>query len=108
MDLGLRDRRALVAAASKGLGRACAEALVSEGAKVFISSRDAAAIESTGKSIKATGWAPADVSKPGEPESLRRLTLRSVRVVCEFDRQPRKETRPQSRMCVTDHVERTV
>jgi 3-oxoacyl-[acyl-carrier protein] reductase len=68
VDLGLKDRRALVTAASKGLGRACAEALVAEGAGVFISSRDAAAIEATGKAIRAAGWAAADVSK--EPEAL--------------------------------------
>lgn len=70
MDLGLKDRRALVTAASRGLGRACAEALVAEGAKVFISSRDAAAIEKAGKAIEAAGWAAADVSTPGEPEGL--------------------------------------
>ena len=70
MDLGLKGRSALVTAASKGLGRACAEALVGEGAQVFISSRDAASIEGTGKQIKAAGWLASDVSKPGEPESL--------------------------------------
>jgi 3-oxoacyl-[acyl-carrier protein] reductase len=75
VDLGLKDRRALVTAASKGLGRACAEALVTEGARVFISSRDAAAIEATGKAIKAVGWAPADVSREGEPESLVDLAI---------------------------------
>ena len=70
MDLGLKDRRALVTAASRGLGRACAETLAAEGARVFISSRDADAIEATGKAIKAPGWAAADVSKEGQPESL--------------------------------------
>src|SRR5260221_13025479 len=70
MDLGLKDRRALVTAASRGLGRACAEALEMEGAKVFISSRDATAIEKTGTAIRPAGWAAADVSKPGEPETL--------------------------------------
>ncbi len=68
MDLGLKDRRALVTAASKGLGRACAEALASEGASVFISSRNAASIEAAADAIKAAGWAAADVSK--EPEAL--------------------------------------
>src|SRR6267143_4983667 len=70
MDLGLKGRNALVTAASKGLGRACAEALIGEGAEVFIASRDSVAIESTAKQIKAAGWLAADVSKPGEPEAL--------------------------------------
>src|SRR5260370_13993992 len=70
MDLGRKGRSALVTAASKGLGRACAEALIGEGAKVFISSRDAASIENTAKQINATGWLASDVSKPGEPEAL--------------------------------------
>jgi len=70
MDLGLKGRGALVAAASKGLGRACAAALIAEGADVFVSSRDAASIESTAKQIGAAGWLAADVSKPGDPEAL--------------------------------------
>ena len=70
VDLGLEGRSALVTAASKGLGRACAEALAGEGAKVFISSRDAAAIEATGKATRAAGWSAADMSKPGDPELL--------------------------------------
>jgi 3-oxoacyl-[acyl-carrier protein] reductase len=78
VDLGLKDRRALVTAASKGLGRACAEALADEGARVFISSRDAAAIEATGKAIKAAGWVAADVSKEGEPENLVDLAVQKL------------------------------
>src|SRR5207248_8705260 len=70
MDLGLNGRSALVTAASRGLGRACAEALIGEGAEVFISSRDEASIASTAKQIKAAGWLAADVSKAGEPEAL--------------------------------------
>jgi 3-oxoacyl-[acyl-carrier protein] reductase len=70
MDLGLKGRRALVTAASKGLGRACAEALIGEGAAVFISSRDPVSIESTAKQINAAGWLASDVSQSGEPEAL--------------------------------------
>jgi 3-oxoacyl-[acyl-carrier protein] reductase len=70
MDLGLKGRSALVTAASKGLGRACAEALASEGADVFINSRDPASVEGTAKQINAAGWLASDVSRPGEPEAL--------------------------------------
>src|SRR5512134_1556583 len=40
MDLGLRGKSALVCAGSKGIGRACAEALSAEGARVAICARD--------------------------------------------------------------------
>jgi 3-oxoacyl-[acyl-carrier protein] reductase len=75
MDLGLKGRNALVTAASKGLGRACAEALVAEGAEVFISSRDEVSIERTATEINAAGWFAADLSKPGEPEELVRAAI---------------------------------
>jgi 3-oxoacyl-[acyl-carrier protein] reductase len=70
VDLGLKDRRALVTAASKGLGRACAAALAAEGVQVFISSRDPASIETTGKAIKAAQWMAADVSRADQVEAL--------------------------------------
>lgn len=41
MDLGLKDRVYIVTAASRGLGRATAQSLVDDGAKVVISSRSA-------------------------------------------------------------------
>ena len=70
MDLGLKDRRALVAAASKGIGRGCAAALAGEGAHVYVSSRDRESIEAAGHEVGAVGWYAADVSKAGEPEAL--------------------------------------
>ena len=70
VDLGLSGRKALVTAASKGLGRACAEALSGEGAKVFISSRDPVSIESAGKAMGAAGWQAADVSNAGALEAM--------------------------------------
>jgi 3-oxoacyl-[acyl-carrier protein] reductase len=47
MDLGLEGRPALVAAASKGLGRACALALAREGAAVGICGRDEGNLKAT-------------------------------------------------------------
>ena len=40
MDLGIAGRRAIVCASSKGLGRACAEALAREGVAVTINGRN--------------------------------------------------------------------
>ena len=79
MDLGLRGRRALVTAASKGLGRACAEALIGEGAKVFISSRSP---EATAREIDAAGWLAADVSVA---EDIDRLVVTAVEELAGLD-----------------------
>ena len=53
MDLGLEGKRALVCAASKGLGRACAMALAREGVNVTITARTADALERTAVEIRA-------------------------------------------------------
>jgi 3-oxoacyl-[acyl-carrier protein] reductase len=53
MDLGLKGRWALVCAASKGLGRGCAEALVGEGANVVITARGERDLLSTAAALKA-------------------------------------------------------
>jgi 3-oxoacyl-[acyl-carrier protein] reductase len=53
MDLGIRGKSALVCAASKGLGRACAFALAREGVNVTISARGTEALETTAKEIRA-------------------------------------------------------
>ena len=56
MDLGLKGRKALVCAASKGMGRACAESLAREGCEVWITARHADLLEATAAAIrKATG-----------------------------------------------------
>lgn len=54
MDLGIRNRVAVVTAASRGMGRAIATALAAEGCSLAICSRDAAAISAAGRSIHET------------------------------------------------------
>lgn len=54
MDLGIRNRAAVVTAASRGMGRAIAEALAAEGCKLAICSRDPAGIESAAAAIRQT------------------------------------------------------
>jgi 3-oxoacyl-[acyl-carrier protein] reductase len=56
MEFGLKDRVALVAAASRGIGFACARELAREGARVFLCSRDEAkAAEAAAKIHAQTG-----------------------------------------------------
>jgi len=52
MDLGLKDKVAIVGGASKGLGRASAQVLAEEGAKVTICSRTSADLEQAAKEIR--------------------------------------------------------
>jgi len=71
MELGLEGKVALVTAASGGLGRASAQALAEEGAKVAINSRDPdrvrAAAEEMGRDVLAL---PDDVTDPDAPRRL--------------------------------------
>ena len=53
MDLGLKGKKALVCAASKGLGKACAKALAMEGVDIVILARTAATLADAAKEIRA-------------------------------------------------------
>jgi 3-oxoacyl-[acyl-carrier protein] reductase len=53
MDLGISGKTALVCAASKGLGRACAMALAQEGVALTITARGREALEATAAEIRA-------------------------------------------------------
>jgi 3-oxoacyl-[acyl-carrier protein] reductase len=54
VDLGIKGRRALVCASSKGLGRACAMALAGEGVHVTLTARGAEALAKTASEIRAS------------------------------------------------------
>ncbi|MFQ6013623.1 MAG: SDR family oxidoreductase [Thermoplasmata archaeon] len=71
MDLGLRDRAAVVAAASQGLGRAIALELAREGCRVAICSRDESRIRAAAAAIRKETGAdvhpfPADLTREDE------------------------------------------
>src|SRR5580700_7461476 len=53
MDLGLKGKKAIVCAASKGLGKACAMSIAREGVEVFITARTASDLEATAAEIRA-------------------------------------------------------
>ena len=69
MELGIGGRKAIVCAASKGLGRACAEALAENGVALVVNARGRDALEATAASIRSrTGVAvtavAADITTP--------------------------------------------
>src|SRR5262252_5903559 len=69
MDLGIAGRRALVCAASKGLGRGCAQALADAGCEVTIVARNSDALRKTAEEIAARAGRPiafvvADITTP--------------------------------------------
>src|ERR1041384_8373826 len=55
MDLGIKGRVAMIAAASKGLGRAIAGALAKEGCRLSICSRSRESIETAKNELEADG-----------------------------------------------------
>ena len=58
MDLGLKGRKGIVCASSRGLGRACALALAREGVEVVVNGRDAVQLEATAAAIRSETGAP--------------------------------------------------
>lgn len=76
MDLGIRGRKALVCAASKGLGRACAFSLAKEGVDVTIVARTREPLEKTAEEIRAaTGVTVTAVATDITTPEGRRLAL---------------------------------
>lgn len=72
MDLGLSDRVYIVTGGSRGLGRACADALVAEGARVVVSARDAEAVKSAAEQL-GTERAAGVTADNGDPQTPARL-----------------------------------
>ena len=52
MDLGIKGRKAIVCASSRGLGRGCAIALAEAGCDIVVSGRDARAVAATAADIR--------------------------------------------------------
>jgi 3-oxoacyl-[acyl-carrier protein] reductase len=83
MDLGLAGKRALLLAATKGLGRAAAEALAAEGVAIAISSSDATRCQAVAGEIaaahgvRAVGIA-ADLFQPASMAALHAEAVRAL------------------------------
>ncbi len=75
MDYGIRGKRALVCASSKGLGRGCAEALAEAGVNLILNARGAETLEATAAEIRAAhgvevATVVADVATPQGQDSV--------------------------------------
>jgi len=70
MDLGIKGRKAIICASSKGLGKACALALAEAGCDVVLNGRSADAVEAAAEEIRAATGAKviAVVADVGTPE----------------------------------------
>jgi 3-oxoacyl-[acyl-carrier protein] reductase len=83
VDLGLKDKRALVTGASRGLGYATALVLAKEGCKVVINGRDpdrlkAATLTLGREAASKVDGIPGDVSDPAVPEKLIAATVKEL------------------------------
>ena len=58
MNIDLSGKRVIVTGASRGIGRAIAQAFATEGARVAICARSEEAVIATGKALEATAQAP--------------------------------------------------
>ena len=80
MDLELTGKTAIVGGASKGLGRACAQVLAEEGARVAICSRSQADLENAAQEIRSSTGAEV-LAVPGDldrEETIRELVAAAV------------------------------
>jgi len=75
MDLGIRGKKAIVCASSKGLGRGCAEALAEAGCELVVNGRDAKVLARTAAEIRERFGVtvievPGDVADPALQKDL--------------------------------------
>jgi 3-oxoacyl-[acyl-carrier protein] reductase len=78
MDLGLRGRVYVVTGGTRGLGRASAQALVADGARVVVCSRDADAVKRTASELGGPDHAIGVAGNLGEPGTETRLVAAAI------------------------------
>jgi len=86
VDLRLNDKVAIVAGSSRGIGKAIASGLATEGCRVTLCARDAGGLEQAASELRRTGAkllaVAADVTKP---EDIARLVEETVRAFGRID-----------------------
>ena len=78
MDMGIRGRKAIVCAASKGLGKGCAMALAGEGVDLVINARTRSELEATAEEIRALGVGVIFVESITDPRLATRIAAETA------------------------------
>src|SRR5256885_8049512 len=109
MDLGITGRQAVVCASSRGLGRACAQALAAAGCELVINGRDAATLEATAAALRqATGakvtTVAADVATADGQAALLRACPEPDILVNNNAGPPPRDFRELNRAAIMDGV----
>jgi 3-oxoacyl-[acyl-carrier protein] reductase len=86
MDLGLRNRVAIVTGSSRGLGRAAATALAAEGARVVLNGRTESSLHATADELRAAGGVVEPVAADVSTDAgCRQLVDRATEVFGSID-----------------------
>ena len=110
----LRGKRALVDDGGTGIGFACAEAMVREGAAVVVSSRRSAVLEGAVERLRAHGEAGYEAGDATQVADVRRVSQSAVRFMGGLDtivvsagaggRTPIVDTEPDEFQRIIDHT----
>ena len=113
MDLGIRGKKAIVCASSRGLGRGCALALAEAGCDLVVNGRDGKALATTAAEIRdrfAVGVieVAGDVSEPAMQAELLAACPSPDILVNNNGGPPRREFRDLTRQMILDGVTRNM
>jgi 3-oxoacyl-[acyl-carrier protein] reductase len=109
MDLGIKGKKAIVCASSRGLGRGSALALAEAGCDLVVNGRDAKALAATAQEIRdrfgvAVTEVPGDVSQPSVQAELLAAAPSPDILVNNNGGPPRREFRDLTRQMILDGV----
>ena len=105
MNLGLDSRVYLLTGATRGLGRATAEMLVADGARVVVSSRDQEAVEHAAAALGGETRAVGVVADNADPAAPERLVAAAATYVAE-DGHPMTDARHPAYFGLVDATDR--